>query len=410
MNRLKYHYAVAEFDCVESASRVYSECDGREYELSATRFDLRFVPDDTDFDGDARSECTRMPDASRYKPKQFTTSALQMGKVELTWDETDPERAEAMRRMFEAASDDDAEDGDDDEDVRRLIGSGDDDEDGVSDGDAEADLESDDDGGEANAIEKYKKLLGDLKEQDKKKKSKWAEMEGDDNDDGDEGGNMEMVFEDDTKSEQATKEELDSMTPWEKYLHKKREKKKAKKLSKSAEAGFDDPFFAEAEQSKTQQKKQKKEKKLKKKLDEENAEKGDLSLFTMDSDDEKEHFDFKEIVKKQSKKGKKKQKQLKAEEEESFSVDLEDGRFAAVFENPEYNVDPSHPSFKKTRAMQDIIAEKQRRIVEGSSSKKRKRPVEEKVSKVARKSDDVDLDKLVTSVKTKAKKKRKQQR
>jgi hypothetical protein len=37
----------------------------------------------------------------RYKPKEFMTTALQQGKVELTWDETDPERKAAMKRAFE---------------------------------------------------------------------------------------------------------------------------------------------------------------------------------------------------------------------------------------------------------------------------------------------------------------------
>jgi hypothetical protein len=48
---------------------VYEECDGMEYELSATRFDLRFVPEEMEF-GEATSSATGPPDPEKYKPKE----------------------------------------------------------------------------------------------------------------------------------------------------------------------------------------------------------------------------------------------------------------------------------------------------------------------------------------------------
>ena len=81
-----------------------------------------------------------------------------------------------------------------------------------------------------------------------------------------------------------------------------------------------------------------------------------LGLMTMDSDDEKDHFDFKHIVeaenqegKSRKKKWKKKKKELDVPVDDNFSVNVEDNRFSAMFSRPDYNIDPTNPSFKKTK-------------------------------------------------------------
>ena len=61
-SKLRYYYAVAEFGSAAAAAHAYAECDGLEFERSANKLDLRFVPDEQSFEGrEPRDVATTVP-------------------------------------------------------------------------------------------------------------------------------------------------------------------------------------------------------------------------------------------------------------------------------------------------------------------------------------------------------------
>eukprot|EP00092_Neocalanus_flemingeri_P015832 GFUD01017137.1.p1 GENE.GFUD01017137.1~~GFUD01017137.1.p1 ORF type:complete len:658 (+),score=333.16 GFUD01017137.1:57-2030(+) len=340
--RLKYYYAVVQFDCVESASRVYTECDGMEYELSATRVDLRYIPPAMTFDTPS-SSCLTPPHPDKYQPKTFFTTALQQGKVELTWDEANLDRVKALKDAYSKM-----EEGEELENMADLIASASEDEDEGGDEKEGSEEEPDND---KDTISKYRALLVGIGGKDEKSVE----------------GNMEVTWNDEDRAEESQEE----ATPWEKYLQRKKDKKRKKPETIDVDdvpEGVDmsDPFFAEEIGEEEQSKKKKK--KMNDILDE-NEDSNELALMVMDSDDEKEHFNFKDIVESETKSGKskkkkwkKKKKEVEIPTEDNFSVDVTDDRFSSLFSRPEFNIDPTEPNFKKTKNMEKIIQEKQKRI------------------------------------------------
>eukprot|EP00854_Cymbomonas_tetramitiformis_P018225 gene18225-21714_t len=108
--RLRYYYAVVEFDSAATASHVYQECDGAEYEPTGDRIELRvilkyageyeptgdrmelrYIPEGTEFDDYApRDVAVDVP--RNYRPPDFQVSALKHTEVKISWDDDAPER------------------------------------------------------------------------------------------------------------------------------------------------------------------------------------------------------------------------------------------------------------------------------------------------------------------------------
>lgn len=405
LNRLKYYYAVVECDSVASADKLYSECDGMEYESSATRLDMRFIPDDVTFDQEPREECTKLPDMTKYKPRLFTTTALQQAKVELTWDATNPNRTETIKSALDGKIDD--------LDLKDYLASS-----SESEGDGEAsddEAKSDKDEENEDPIQRYKKLLEEIEKKDEKKSNKDMEME------------ISWGIGIKDKAEELVKkkqnEEVKDLTPFEKLLKKRKEKKKQKKLKNKEKAEHDsaeseegnmsddvpsdidmnDPYFAE-EFNKPEFKKGKVSKHSKKGNEspvnsEDEKERAELELL-LDEDDGKAHFSLKKIQEAESTKKSKRKKKLKAKMIEQkqalpdFEVNVNDERFSALYNSHLYNIDPSDPNFKKTKNMDRLIQEK---------LKRRPADTPAEVQQPKRSKEEAELSLLVKNVKRKTK-------
>lgn len=118
------------------------------------------------FDQVPKETCDQLPELAKYQPRQFTTTALQQVKVDLTWDETNPERLELTQKLNSGKLDEISKD-----DIQAYLASG------TSDNESEDEVknvieknintEKDE-----NPIEKYKSLLKSIEQAEEEKKIK----------------------------------------------------------------------------------------------------------------------------------------------------------------------------------------------------------------------------------------------
>ena len=401
LSRLRYYYAVLICSTPSVAEAIYNAVDGTEYLTTANFFDLRFVPDDVDFDTvKPRDECDRVPDG--YRPNEFITDALQHSKVRLTWDADDGSRKQAQKRAFSGSR---AEI--DENDLKAYLGSDSEEDDEAPEPviiDATAAGNSPD---EQNATEsttpqlskkeaerqRMRSILGLHPEQVSKRKPKRASPTP--------VGDMQITFTSGLSNNRGSVFESQAEpdreeTTVEKYIRKEKERKNRRKeriklqknpdaensarpeagdtLAEDADAGFDDPFFTEHAANPASLKKSRKQApKPRSPSPETLAQRAQLSKLVAEDAaagvDDINHFNSAllskgESLSKKKRKHKLSERQkaaLEAKEKDSFEINAKDPRFAAVFNRNDYAIDPSHKGYKGTEGMRRLLEEGRRK-------------------------------------------------
>ncbi|KAI9045041.1 pre-rRNA-processing protein ESF1 [Aspergillus affinis] len=448
LERLRYFYAILTFSSREAAKHVYDLVDGAEYLSSANFFDLRFVPEETDFSDDKpRDECSRIPDG--YQPNEFVTDALQHSKVKLTWDMEDKSRKEAQARAFRGSRKDI-----DENDLKAYLASDSSDNEDESDEEGGVEIVDTTKGdGKSTKISKkederqrMRALLGLSSEPSRASKSDGpvGEMEVTFTSGLAGGPNKDGIFENEPEKEEST---------IDKYVRKERERKKRRKEKLKAtkqgdgdeqdedqtvvesgkkgedasegekeDLGFNDPFFndpGEKVTAATRRKEEKRKKKAEREAVEaaEAAKRAELELLMMDDENKGiRHFDMTAIEKAEKQAGKKKKGKGKnkgkpaPEIQDDFQMEVSDPRFSRLFESHEYAIDPTNPRFKGTSGMKALLDEgRKRRRDRDERGDEDEGPTHDKKQKKKQKKDaskpqqgNEELKSLVDKVKRKA--------
>ena len=404
-SKLKYYFAIVEFASAEHADAAYKEVDGLELEHSSASIDMRSIDPDQ-LEGvikgrELRDEATSIP--SNYKPPEFVVSALQQTNVHCTWDEGDVEREQKLTKYVSGQGWSELADS---EDLRAYIAS-----DHSSDDDS--DVESDQEKEGKGKGSQLRKMLG-LDTDDEGENNNGAsddDSESDDDEDFGDDGEKQASFipgkeslEEKIRSKLQGKENKD-LTPWEKYLEKRKQKRREKRQARrnggknnldedesEDENDFDDDdgFFVDEERSDRKKERGcKQEVNIKNKSisDVENADrapstKEELQLLVAgeEGDELARDYDMRGLVRIDKLKGHKLTGARKRKQEKlasnvaggDFKIDTKDSRFAAVFqgENDRFGIDRTDPNFKETEAMRQILSEQTKQRKARKRSKK----------------------------------------
>ncbi|KAH7647504.1 Vir superfamily [Cryptosporidium bovis] len=377
-----YYYAIVECDSVNTAIKLYDELDGMEADFCIDSVEMRFVPDDiTDFPYEPKSISTGIP--AKYKQPDCFTSALRHSRPILTWDDTPKERVKFLRKKFTQEellkSDFDA-----------YLGSS----------DSETETSHSENNNQFNGLtgEKHSNmrdlLLGDAKdifddEIEEIKNNGSGEhdvisnydinrlFKGNDND----NNNVEIEFNQDledlsmdliAKGKQKWEDQINvenesnkSLTPWQSYLNKRKQKKKERKMRL---------------REKIKEQKLQRENSTNIKSSDTNYGNESVENIGEDqSEDEDRHFDMKKIalagkLDKKIKSKKRKELIINATSESiqtDFTGYIDDPRISKIFTDADFAIDPTNPIYRPTEFNKKLLFEKRSQKIKRNTYERR---------------------------------------
>lgn len=301
--RMRYFFAVAEFDSKETADHVYEEINGKEFELLGIHLDLSFVQPNTKFQDAPKEVCQKVPEFS--KVNNALNRAVSHTNVRLTWEE-DVNRFEHLKAISEKEMEK--------LDLKDYLASASEDDHLLSDEDSEEPREN-----TKHKVERQReKLVEELKakakeaekneSRKKKKNRRFGQKESEEEE-------LEISFapglsemSDKIRDRYEAKKREEKESAFEKFNRKRMEKKKLQKEEKDKRKKGSGLFVEEEE-------------------DEEDSEleREKLSLLVPEKQPKKTEEDVLELIKK-------------------------DKRMEKLYTDPRFHIDPTSKDFEKRKA------------------------------------------------------------
>lgn len=351
LERTKYYWALVELDSADTASWLYDQMDGLEADgICPGTLDLRFVPEDLSLPHKPTSQVTELP--KKFQGPAMLRSATGHTKVQCTWDETPLQRRkDLMRKKFTPKELEDM-------DMKAYLATSSEDEDAAVEtvqtlralvADSALGEMAEADGGTSSEEISTKRAVRD----NNPKASNSA-------------GAMEATFSirateleeqlsDRVQKKGTTVHMLDapSQSAWDKYL----EKRKQKRSERKQKAREEKAKLRDEDSARFTNKLTKSHRNLNK-SDLQGSDLADLELLATSSSAVTQFvdgrgFNLRGPQRRAHSKG------LAADEaSDAFNVNVDDPRISQVFSSADFEIDPTHPEFRKSDGMQEVLKKK----------------------------------------------------